>query len=448
MEARPALPSAVPPSPRRAAPELTPLLQVPAGPEGRQRKTALRSSPTLLLPPPSAPGPFPGRTPRRAEGGRAPRAGPLLQSDLPLPHRPSLFPFISPSYPSAPLTPTPEPRREARCGWWASRAESARGSPLSGCRGGEATQARDPCRSGQAGPSPTPSAPPQVSSRFDARPARGLGPGAPLEPRAAAGARGSPAFSTGSQGSFSASPQPAPPRLRGSGAPAPAGVHSGLELRERRTQRAPPRMAGLTAVGGLARGATRKLSAQVCVPWKKRLSLTMHKGEPPRPSPEKPGSGRGVAGGWGARRRGGGGRRRSLGRADERGADGCSTAATNVFAEKFCSQVGGREIVTQFKAGKSTLKTKPQKEQRAAVCVAVLPPRSAEAPGEEPQPRKSRETPCGSGSSQARQVRPGGAGSLPVACAGSTSVPAPASLQPAAAPHPTRLPPRPSHPPR
>lgn len=108
---------------------------------------------------------------------------------------------------------------------------------------------------------------------------------------------------------------PRPPRLRGSGAPSPAGVHSGLELRERRTERAPPRMAGLTAVGGLARGATRKLSAQVCVPWKKRLSLTMHKGEPPRPSPEKPGSGRGVAGGWGARRRGGCGRRRSLGRA-------------------------------------------------------------------------------------------------------------------------------------
>lgn len=59
-------------------------------------------------------------------------------------------------------------------------------------------------------------------------------------------------------------------------------------------------------------------------------------------------------GGWlEAGERGGGaaagGEGRSAGLADERGADGCRTAATNVFAEKFCSQVGGREIVTHFK---------------------------------------------------------------------------------------------------
>lgn len=107
----------------------------------------------------------------------------------------------------------------------------------------------------------------------------------------------------------------------------------------------------------------------------------MHKGEALRPSPEKPGVEEG--GGWSLGSSGpGSGQRRSLGAADERGADGCSTAATSVFAEKFCSQVGGREIVTEFKAGKSMFKVKLQKEERAAVYMVVLPTRSVELPGE------------------------------------------------------------------
>lgn len=45
------------------------------------------------------------------------------------------------------------------------------------------------------------------------------------------------------------------------------------------------------------------------VPWKKRLSLTKHKGETPRPSPEKPGAGEG--GRPEAQERGGGARLRA-----------------------------------------------------------------------------------------------------------------------------------------
>lgn len=88
------------------------------------------------------------------------------------------------------------------------------------------------------------------------------------------------------------------------------------------------------------------------VPWKKRLSLTKHKGETPRRSPENPGAGE-----RGDQRLGSevtglapGGEGRSA-RADERGCGGRRTAAPGVLAEKFCSQVGRREIVTQFKAG-------------------------------------------------------------------------------------------------
>lgn len=148
-----------------------------------------------------------------------------------------------------------------------------RAFPLRGRRGREATPAGAPGRAGQAGPSPTPSARAPAPSLLPLRRASrsGLGPAAPLQPRAAAGARDSPAW-------LCLPSCPSPPPLRGSGAPSPAGVPSGLGLWERSTARACPRRAGLAAVGGLARGATRKLPAQVCVPGKKRLPLTMHKG--------------------------------------------------------------------------------------------------------------------------------------------------------------------------
>lgn len=62
-------------------------------------------------------------------------------------------------------------------------------------------------------------------------------------------------------------------------------------------------MAGLTAAGGLAGGHTEALCPSLCV-LEEKISLTMHKGETLRPSPERPGLGRGVAGGLGALWRG------------------------------------------------------------------------------------------------------------------------------------------------
>lgn len=53
-------------------------------------------------------------------------------------------------------------------------------------------------------------------------------------------------------------------------------------------------------------------------------------------------------------------------RADERGGRGCRIAATGVLAEKFCSQVGRREIVTQFKAGLRLKKKTKNSTERAA----------------------------------------------------------------------------------
>lgn len=73
-----------------------------------------------------------------------------------------------------------------------------------------------------------------------------------------------------------------------------------------------------------------------------------------------------------------------------------------VLAEKFCSQVGGREIVTQFKAS-LRLKIKLQTEPRAAVCTAVLPLRSVEPLGERPGPGNPGDPPLhGPGCSETR----------------------------------------------
>ncbi|XP_027629697.1 collagen alpha-1(II) chain-like [Tupaia chinensis] len=90
------------------------------------------------------------------------------------------------------------------------------------------------------------------------------------------------------------------------------------------------------------------------VPWKKRLSLTKHKGETPRPSPEKlriGGRGRPEAREHGGRA---GLRLEKVAGLSQTSAAAVAagpTAATRMLAEKFCSQVGRREIVTQLKAG-------------------------------------------------------------------------------------------------
>lgn len=90
--------------------------------------------------------------------------------------------------------------------------------------------------------------------------------------------------------------------LATSGLPS-AGVQPGLELLEgllgRRTDRASPQMASppRAASPGGPHGSS---PPKFVVPWKKRFSLTKHKGETPRRSPEKPGVGEGAAGGSGA----------------------------------------------------------------------------------------------------------------------------------------------------
>lgn len=102
--------------------------------------------------------------------------------------------------------------------------------------------------------------------------------------------------------------------------------------------------------------------------------------------------------------------------ADERGCGGRRTAMPAVLAEKFCSQVGGREIVTQFKAS-LRLKIKLQKEPRVAVCAAVLPPRSVEPLGESPGPGNPGDNPPASTGRAALRPgrRAGRSASLPAA---------------------------------
>lgn len=100
--------------------------------------------------------------------------------------------------------------------------------------------------------------------------------------------------------------------------------------------------------------------------------------------------------------------------ADERGCGGRRTAVPAVLAEKFCSQVGGREIVTQFKAS-LRLKIKLQKKPRAAVCTAVLPPRSVELLGESPGPGNPGDPPSTGRAVLRPGRRAGRSASLPAA---------------------------------
>lgn len=197
-------------------------------------------------------------------------------------------PFFSFSLSALHLKLSPELRREARRGWWAPWADSARVFPLSGSGARRRRRPETLRWPGQAGLNPTPSAP--TPCLRPVRRAPGSGPGPWRSAGAAARAR-ERRILNGKRGLFlclSAARAPAtsglPRALAGWGLPGPRAL--GAEDREGIPQY------GLTTVGGLAPGATQ-LFAQVCVPWKKRLSLTKHKGETPKPSPEKPGVGDG-----------------------------------------------------------------------------------------------------------------------------------------------------------
>lgn len=243
-------------------------------------------------------------------------------------------PFFSFSLSALHLKLSPELRREARRGWWAPWADSARVFPLSGSGAGRRRRPETLRWPGQAGLNPTPSAP--TPCLRPVRRAPGSGPGPWRSAGAAARAR-ERRILNGKRGLFlclSAARAPAtsglPRALAGWGLPGPRAL--GAEDREGIPQY------GLTTVGGLAPGATQ-LFAQVCVPWKKRLSLQSTKAKRPSRALKSPGLGTGAARGSGARWRGRApGREGRLARDDERSAGGRRTAATSALAKKFCSQ--------------------------------------------------------------------------------------------------------------
>lgn len=113
---------------------------------------------------------------------------------------------------SLPLKPSQERRRDVSGG---HRGQRATESSLSGSRGRETVQARDPAGPGQAGRSPTPSAPAPRLRPVRRAPGSGPGPRPWRSAGAAARAGESPAFLTGSESSSSASRQSEPPLLRG-----------------------------------------------------------------------------------------------------------------------------------------------------------------------------------------------------------------------------------------
>lgn len=100
-------------------------------------------------------------------------------------------------------------------------------------------------------------------------------------------------------------------------------------------------------------GHTEALRPSLLCPGRKAFLLQSTKAKRPGRALKSPGLGVGAAGGSGARwlGRAPGGEGRSA-RGDESGSGCRRTAATGVLAEKFCSQVGRREIVTQFKTGR------------------------------------------------------------------------------------------------
>lgn len=200
-------------------------------------------------------------------GGQAPLPACSLQSDPPRPHCPPFFLFIFSLPPLCPLSRVWSGGERLDVAGW-HRGQRAPESSLSAAPGAGRRRRPEtpgsPARPGRAelhAERPRPMHPPGAT-----RARLGPGPGPPLEPPAAR-ARESSAFLTGSQNASSACRQPEPPLPQGSRAPSPAGVHPGLELLEGfLEQRTAPGIPsdGLTTVGGLALGATRKLSAQVC----------------------------------------------------------------------------------------------------------------------------------------------------------------------------------------
>lgn len=278
----------------------------------------------------------------------------------------------------SPFTPRAESGAEARRDWWASRADSARVLPserLPGQGVGAGQRPRAGLRRQDCAPHPAP--PPDASAPRDAQPRSGPGPG--RSAGAAAKARESPAFLTGSESSPPASRRPEAPRLWGSARPRQAGStrasSSGSGGRSGHLLGWPPRC-GRPRPGG----HTEALCPSLCALEEKGFPLQSTKANRAGRALKRPGLGRGRPEAW--ERSGGAGLRAETvarPRAGERGAGGRRTAATGVLAEKFCSQVGGRAIVTQFRAG--LRKIQLQKEQRAAVRTAVLPPRSVVPPG-------------------------------------------------------------------
>lgn len=155
------------------------------------------------------------------------------------------------------------------------------------------------------------------------------------------------------------------------------------------------------------------------VPWKKSLSLTKHKGETPRPSPEKArvgGGGRPEAperGGWAGLRA-------------EKVARAGVTSAAAVAArlqqpacslKSFALKSGEEKLLLSLRQVEDKKKKKKNtKRARRPVLQIVLPPRSLESLEEGiPTPQIPGDQ-HGSRCSKAWPVQPSGAGSLPVIC--------------------------------
>lgn len=252
---------------------------------------------------------------------------------------------------------------------------------------------RLPGQGGAPGRRPAASAPAPSLLRLDARPAQGLGPGAPLEPRSARPGPEKAPRSPREAGALSL--PPGSPRPHDFGAPARRGPRGrgprgprarGAEGRAGFSSDGPPASPPWAASPGGPHGSSPPKS--VC-PGRKGFALQCTKASRSGRALKSPGRGGGRPE---AGERGGGaaagGEGRSAGRADGRaGREGCgAAAATNVFAEKFCSQVGGREIVTQLKAGKSRLKKIKLQKGATGRCPGGGPPtplRRMASPGPE-----------------------------------------------------------------
>lgn len=178
------------------------------------------------------------KNPRDGQRRRPGTPARSLRSDPPLPHCPPCFLFIFPFL----FTPQAESGAEARRVWWASWTESNRVFPLwFPGQGDGAGQRHRGARPGRTQPH-TQCSRPTPPSRATRTGLRARAPALALRWSGGQGGR-EPRVPNGKRELFLRLPAVRAPATSGPCAPSAAGVHPGLELWERRTERASPRMA-------------------------------------------------------------------------------------------------------------------------------------------------------------------------------------------------------------